>query len=438
MNYRLIPDTNDGVLQMVLQNVVIAGASVAGVTAARELRAQGYTGHLTIIDRDPHSPYRRPEVSKGLVSGVLGLDKVSMPWPDDLDAERLVGVELTGLNLAERSVSISTAAGTRDIGFDGLIIATGTVSRPSPFGEGIPGVHSLRNYTDSIKMRDELVDARSLVVVGGGFIGLEVAAVARSLGKSVTVVEAAALPLERVFGEEFSLQLLKNHQLQGVDVRLGASVSSLERGESGAVSEVVLGDGSRIPADVVLVAIGSVPATTWLAGSGVDISQGVICDATCAVLDEKGAVIDGVVAAGDAVTWYNSLYQRQMRVEHWTNAIEQGAYAAKRLLGTHDPDGFVSAPYFWSDQYGSRIQSIGSTFGHDEAVVLDDDPDLLLVAYLHEGRLVAVAGMKAGASIFRYRALVNSGGSLDEVRAHAQALREAAEAKRQQVLERTA
>jgi NADPH-dependent 2,4-dienoyl-CoA reductase/sulfur reductase-like enzyme len=196
----------------------------------------------------------------------------------------------------------------------------------------------------------------------------------------------------------------------------GVTVTGLE-GAHGAVRTVSLSDGRQLPADLVLVSIGSQPSVDWLTTSGLDAAAGVQCDHTCAV---EG--LRDVVAAGDVASWHNPLYDRRMRVEHWTNAIEQGTYAARRLLGVHDPAGFVSAPYFWSDQYGMRLQSIGSTQGFDEAEVLAHDGDKLVVAYGREGRLVCVAGLHAGTAVMGFRAMVVGAAPMTDVRAKAGAL----------------
>ena len=392
------------------QTFVIAGCSIAGVTAARELRRGGFDGRLVMLDRDDRAPYRRPEVSKGLLGHEINEDKVRMPWPSTLEAERIAGAELTGLDLDARVVRATALGQELQIAFDGLVIATGCEPRPAPFA-GPVKVHALRSYADAERFRDELAQAQHLVVVGAGFIGLEVAAGAAALGKQVTVVEPMALPLAHVLGPELSTRLLEMHESHGIDFRLETHVTELEAGP-GAAARVLLADGSTVEADLVLVAVGARPSVGWLAGSGLDVQSGVVCDTTCAVL---GAT--GLVAAGDVALWENPLYGRVMRVEHWANAIEQGTYAARRLLGTHDPAGFVSAPYFWSDQHGRKIQSIGSTFGYDDAQVLDHDPESFVVAYYRQDRLLAVAGLVSGPVIPRFKQLVLTGASHAQVAA---------------------
>ncbi|GAA1000118.1 FAD/NAD(P)-binding oxidoreductase [Acrocarpospora macrocephala] len=388
-----------------MRSVVIAGGAIAGLSAARELRRAGFPGRIQVVDQDRRGPYRRPEVSKGLLEGRLGLDSVATPWPADLNVDRILGVRLTGLDLAARTVQVEGGA----VPFDGLVIATGCAARRSPY-EAMAGVHTLRSADDAERMRPELAAAMKIVIVGAGFIGLEVASVARKLGKSVTLLEAAEIPLARVLGDDFGEHIAGTHRAHGVDLRTGVTVAGVTAGASGRVSSVELTSGETVAADVVLVAIGSEPATGWLRDSGLDLSMGVVCDETC-------AVADGVVAAGDVASWINPLYRRRMRVEHWTNAVEQGAYAARRLMGTHDPTGFASVPYFWSDQYGVKLQCVGSTLDHDQYAVLDDSDGRFLVAYGRAGRLVCVAGMNAGAAVMKHRALVLRAVPLAEVAA---------------------
>jgi NADPH-dependent 2,4-dienoyl-CoA reductase/sulfur reductase-like enzyme len=280
------------------------------------------------------------------------------------------------------------------------------------------GVHSLRTFADSEKFRGELAEAQQVVIVGAGFIGLEVAYVASAMGKLVTVIEPQELPLAHILGAEMSTVILRLHESHGVRFHLGCQVEALEAGPEGDVERVLVGGGTEIKADMVLVAIGSVPSVGWLRDSGLSAERGVVCDAACAVV---GA--ENVVAAGDVALWQNPLYGRLMRVEHWAHAIEQGTFAARRLLGVHDPGGFAAAPYFWSQQYGRRIQSVGSSMGYDQVEILDPDPERLLVAYFRGGRLISVAGLAAGPAIFKFRPLVLNGADAESVRGHHDATR---------------
>jgi NADPH-dependent 2,4-dienoyl-CoA reductase/sulfur reductase-like enzyme len=396
-----------------MKRIVIAGAATAGLSAARELRKAGFDGQLQLVDVEPESPYRRPEVSKGILDGRIDEETIRVRWPDDLGLERHLGTRLRGVDLAARTVFGDHDGDPVTLPFDGLVLATGSVARPSPFDPNLSNVYSLRSLADGLRLRAALPGARQLVLVGGGFIGLEVAAVARKLGLEVTVVEAADVPLGHALGAAFGEHMADLHRGHGVRIICGQSVSRVD--STGGVAEsVTLADGRRLAADLVVVSIGSAPAVDWLASSGL---AEVRCDATCAV---EG--VDGVVAAGDLASWFNPLYGRQMRVEHWTNAIEQGSYAARRLLGTHDPAGFVSAPYFWSDQYGLRLQSIGSTSGYDEVEVITRDGPKMLVAYGRQGRVICVAGLHAGTAVMSYRGLVTEAASMDAVRSRATAV----------------
>lgn len=390
------------------RRIVVVGASQAGLAASRELRKQGHDGPIVVLDNDAGGPYRRPEVSKGLLSGVYDTAAVAVRWPTDLQLDFRPGISATALDPVRKVVHLRDGSGDHELGYDGLVIASGAIARPLP---GMPtGVHTLRTAADAERMRAELDAAQSVVIVGGGFIGLEVASVARTLGKDVTVLELAERPLERVLGSAFGEHLAAVHRSRGVDLRCGTGLERFTTGAEGRVSGAVLSDGTTLPTSLVLVAIGSQPAVGWLAGTGVDGAGGVRCDATCAV---EG--LDAVVAAGDVAEWWNPLYERRMRVEHWTNAIEQGVFAARRLLGRHDPAGFASAPYFWSDQWGVRIQSLGSTTDHDEVMIMEQAEDKILVAYGRAGRLVAVAGMDTGSAVNRYRKAILDGATLASV-----------------------
>ncbi len=379
------------------RRIVVVGASQAGLAASRELRKRGFDDAITVLDAEDGGPYRRPEVSKGLLSGAFDAAGVAVRLPEELELDLRTGATAVGLDPGRRTVRVRTGETVDDLPYDGLVVATGALARP-PLGAAPAGVHTLRTLADAHAMRADLIRASSLVVVGGGFIGLEVASVARGLGIRVTVLELADLPLAGVLGKDFGEHLARVHREGGVDLRCGIAMEGWDVGADGHVRGVATSGGSVVPGDLVLLATGSLPATGWLDGSGADCSAGLRCDATCAV---EG--LPAVVAAGDVASWWNPLYDRRMRVEHWTNAIEQGGFAARRLLDEHDPGGFVSAPYFWSDQWGTRIQSIGSTGGHDEAVVIEQDSDRILVAYGSAGRLVAVAGMNAGPAVNRYR-----------------------------------
>jgi NADPH-dependent 2,4-dienoyl-CoA reductase/sulfur reductase-like enzyme len=376
--------------------IAIVGGSIAGLSAARELRAGGFEGTLTVVDRDPSSPYRRPDVSKILLLQELG-DRTRLSWPSELDVELMVPGEAAALNLSSRSITVNSQSMSTTLPFDGLVICTGSRARRLPFDADVPNVHWLRTADDAAKLRSALADSRQLCVIGGGLIGLEVAALAASLAKQVIVVEAAHLPMVGVLGSKPAAAYLRMLETRGVQFRLGANVSDLVDYGDGTTT-VRLVSGENVVADAVLVAVGAAPETRWLQGNGLDLTDGVSCDEHCAVI---GA--DDVVACGDLANWFNPLLGRRMRVEHWSNAIEQGRHAARRLLGIHALTGFSSLPYFWSDQADLKLQMVGSNTGHDEAVILESSAERLIVEYRSQRDLLAVLGVNAGAAVMSRR-----------------------------------
>ena len=376
--------------------IVVVGGSIAGLTAARELRACGFEGTLTVVDRDSSSPYRRPEVSKRLLLEELQ-DRTRLAWPKELDVELLIPREVAALDLSSRAITVDAQAASTILPFDGLVIATGSRACRLPFDADIGNVHWLRTAGDAAKLRSALTDCRRLCVIGGGLIGLEVAALAASHGKQVMVVEAAPLPMVGVLGSEPAAAYLQMLEACGVQFRLGANVSGLVD-SGGGVAMVRLASGEDIVADVVLVAVGAAPETGWLQGNGLDLTDGVLCDEHCAVI---GA--DSVVACGDVARWFNPLLGQRMRVEHWANAIEQGRHAARRMLGLHASTGFSSVPYFWSDQADLKLQMVGSSAGHDEVVIRERGAKRLVVEYRSQQGLLAVLGVNAGAAVMSRR-----------------------------------
>ena len=375
--------------------VLIVGASTAGLSAARELRKLGYDGAIQLVDGDADAPYRRPAISKGIISGTQSPADVAIQWPDALGLDRLAGT-VKALDLARRRVRVTGPdAAEFELPFSQLVVATGSSARSLPLAAP-DGVLSLRDLVDGRAGCAALAAAQHVAIIGAGFIGLEVAASARSLGKTVTVVETAPTPLAHAVGATLGNHIARIHRDHGVEIICGVPVREVQG--SASAEAVVLEDGRQIRANLVVAAVGSLPLVEWLRSSGLQLDNGLVCDRTCVA-----AGTDGIVGAGDIANWYNPLYERQMRVEHWTNAIEQGTYAAQRLLGKADPRGFLSAPYFWSEQYHLRIQSIGSAFGHDDVRVLEHDGETLVVAYGRAGVLIGVAGINAGPIIPRYR-----------------------------------
>jgi NADPH-dependent 2,4-dienoyl-CoA reductase/sulfur reductase-like enzyme len=401
----------------VLSRVVVVGASLAGLRAAETLRAEGYRGALTLIGAEAHLPYDRPPLSKKLLAGQLDVERTHLRRETeygDLDLGLRLGQPAVALDPVDRRVEL--ADGT-SVAYDGLVIATGAAPRVLPGQPALDGVFVLRTLDDSLALRAALDAApRRVVVIGAGFIGAEVAATARGKGLAVTMVEALAAPLERALGPEIGAVFAELHRDKGVDVRLGVGVAAIEGGQR--VERVRLTDGTVVDAEVVVVGIGVAPVTDWLAGSGLELRDGVVADAGLA------AGPPGVFAAGDVVRWRHELLGEEVRLEHWTNAAEQGAAAARNLLATAaggDVTPYQAVPFFWSDQYDARIQCLGRPDPTDDvAVVHGSLAERRFVAlYGRRGRLRGVLGVSLPKLVMPYRALLGRAVSWDDALAHA-------------------
>lgn len=374
----------------------MVGASLAGLSAARCLRKQGYDGRLVLIGDEPHRPYDRPPLSKEFLAGTIGeADLVLETDDEDLEAEWLLGARATGLDPARRAVRLADGSEVRA---DGIVIATGAAARGLPGSEGLAGVHTLRTLDDARALRDELARGGRLVVIGGGFIGAEVASTARALGLDVTVIEAAPTPLAGPLGETMGAVVSGLHADHGVRLLCGVGVKGLS-GER-QVEAVLLEDGRTVPADIVVVGVGARPCVEWLEGSGVQLDNGVKCGA------DGRTSLAGVVAVGDCANWYDPRAGTHRRVEHWTGARERPDAAIATLLagGAVEP-GVPRPPYFWSDQYGVKIQFAGHAAGADSLTVEEgavDDRNVLAV-YRRAGVPVAVLGMNQPRMFMRWR-----------------------------------
>jgi NADPH-dependent 2,4-dienoyl-CoA reductase/sulfur reductase-like enzyme len=366
-----------------LSNIVVVGASAAGLTAAETLRREGYRGRLTLVDAEARWPYDRPPLSKQVLRGEWDADRVALRSPEilaELGADWRFGVPARSLDLDSREVLLWDGARVQ---FDGLVVATGVRARKLPIGRGLVGIHALRGLEEALELRQAMLAARSVVVAGAGFLGTEAAAVAAELGCSVTIVDPLSAPLIRQLGPDMGARVVRLHREHGVQVRCETGIASFLE-EHGRVVGVVLSDGSEIPAEVVLVAIGAEPVVDWLQGSGLPLGDGVLCDQYCQAAPD-------VVAAGDVASWVHPALGR-IRLEHRLNATEQGMAAARTLLGQRIP--FAPVPYFWSDQFNVRIQVYGRPNGENFTVVEGDldEGRFAAVQTDADARLVAVAG----------------------------------------------
>ncbi|WP_328875243.1 FAD-dependent oxidoreductase [Streptomyces sp. NBC_00287] len=379
-----------------MKAVAVVGASLAGLSAARSLRKQGYDGRLVVIGDETHRPYDRPPLSKEFLAGTLGEADLALEADDeDLRAEWLLGTRADGLDRTRRAVRLADG---REVRADGIVIATGAAARTLPGSEGLAGVHALRTLDDARALRDELALGGRLVVIGGGFIGAEVASTAYALGLDVTVVEVAPTPLAGPLGETMGGIVSALHTDHGVRLLCGVGVKGLSGGTR--VDAVLLEDGRSIPADIVVVGVGARPCVEWLEDSGVELDNGVKCGA------DGRTSLAGVVAVGDCANWYDPRLGAHRRVEHWTGARERPDAAVATLLagGALEP-GVPRPPYFWSDQYGVKIQFAGHA-GVSDSVTVEEgavgDRNVLAV-YRRAGEPVAVLGMNQPRLFVRWR-----------------------------------
>jgi NADPH-dependent 2,4-dienoyl-CoA reductase/sulfur reductase-like enzyme len=383
-------------------NVVIVGASVAGVRTAEALRRRGFDARITLIGAEPHLPYDRPPLSKAFLTGHAAEDDIVL-----LDGDRLDRLELD-LRLGERAAAVDVAArqvrlaSDEPVPFGALVIATGSLPRHLPAIDGWPGVHVLRTLDDAIAVRAALAAGARVAVVGGGFIGAEVAWSARALGLDVAIIDPVPALMARGLGPALGAVLATRHADHGVTLRLGRSVARAEG--DGRVERLVLDDGSSLDADLVVVGIGVDPALGWLASSGLPVDGGLCCDASLRVCGT-----DSVYAVGDVARWPSARYAGPLRLEHWTNAGDSALAVAAALTGTAAP--FDPLPYVWSDQLGARLQVFGQIRPGDELVYVEGGPEEaeFVAACGGDGKLQAVVALGARRAALRWERLLRSG-----------------------------
>jgi 3-phenylpropionate/trans-cinnamate dioxygenase ferredoxin reductase component len=363
---------------------LIVGGGLAGAIAAQTLREEGFDGSITLLGAELHRPYERPPLSKDYLQGNTDRDSIFVhpePWYVEHSVKLFLGTTVTALTPASRTVT--TATGAR-LSFDKLLLATGsTPRRLSLQGSDLDGVHYLRTVEDSDRIKTSFARARRVAIIGAGWIGLEAAAAARHAGLDVTLVESAEMPLLRVLGPEAAPIFADLHREHGVDLRCEVAVSQLT-GTNGSVTGLMLSDGSRIDADMVLVGIGITPNTEVAAAAGLEVENGIIVNEHLQTSDPN------IYAAGDVANAYNPRLDRHLRVEHWANARRQGATAAKAMLGQEAVDARPS--YFYSDQYDLGMEYTGDIgpSGYDQVTFRRHaNPRQQIVFWLHEHRVLA-------------------------------------------------
>lgn len=333
------------------KKIVIIGTSVAGVRTARALRGAGFGGQIVLVGKEIDLPYDKPPLSKQFLAGTWDQDRVTLLTAEaatEAGIDMRLGVAAEHLDIENRAVVLGDGA---RIPYDVVVIATGADARRWP-SQAESGVHVLRSLQDSRHLASALVQPGPVVVVGGGFIGAEVASTVHSVGHPVTIADSSAAPLARLVGDEMGALLSDIHGRHGVNTRFAQGVKSIS-GRAGAL-EVALTNGETLPAATVVVGIGATPNDDWLSSSGLVIDDGVICDQFCRAVDQLD-----VFAVGDVARWYHPDHQERVRFEHWTNAAEQAACVAHNICHPDELRPYAPAEYVWSDQYGWKIQLAG-------------------------------------------------------------------------------
>jgi NADPH-dependent 2,4-dienoyl-CoA reductase/sulfur reductase-like enzyme len=383
--------------------IVIVGGGLAATRVAEQLRRAEYTGPVTIVSDEVHLPYDRPPLSKDVLRAKV--DDVTLKpleFYDENNITLLLGSAATTIDSDAKTVRLANDA---VLPYDDLIIATGLLPKRIPSFPDLEGVRVLRTFDESLALRKHAGEAHRAVVIGAGFIGCEVTASLRGLGVEVVLVEPQPAPLASVLGAQIGDLVARLHRTEGVDVRTGVGVSEIV-GDT-HVEKVVLSDGTEIEADLVVVGIGSRPATDWLEGSGVAVDNGVICD------NVGRTTVPHIWALGDVASWQDAL-GHQARVEHWSNVAEQARVLVPSLLG-EEPPGAVVVPYFWSDQYDLKIQCLGEPEADDIVHIVEDDGRKFLAYYEREGALVGVVGGGVPGKVMKARAKIAAGAAISEV-----------------------
>jgi phthalate 3,4-dioxygenase ferredoxin reductase subunit len=398
--------------------VVVVGSSIGGVRTAQALRSEGFDGRVVLVGEESQLPYDKPPLSKQFLTGQWDADRVLLLTPEKAakdEIELRLGSPATRLDVASRTVLL--ADGT-SLEYDSAVIATGASARPSPWRPE-SGVHVVRTLEDSRRLRAQLMDGGPVLVVGGGFIGAEVAGSARGLGHEVTVIDPLPTPIGRVVGPEIGRLFSELHHRHGVATRFGVGVEAIE-GTAGNL-RVRLTDGSQLQAATVVVGIGAVPNDGWLADSGLPLDNGVLCDQYSRALDAPD-----IFAVGDVARWFHPGHREYVRVEHWTNAVEQGVCAAHNIVHPDDLRAYHPVEYVWSDQYDWKAQIVGRPnhgTRHEIVGTLSGENPRAAVLYTDEtGRLWGAVTVNWPKALVQCRRLVTDGATFDDALTRVSAL----------------
>jgi 3-phenylpropionate/trans-cinnamate dioxygenase ferredoxin reductase component len=383
--------------------IVIVGGGLAAARTAEQLRRSEYAGPVTIVSDEAHLPYDRPPLSKEVLRAEV--DDVTLK-PAEFYEDNDITVRLgNGVRSVDAAAQTVTLADGDEVAYDELIIATGLVPRTIPSFPDLEGIRVLRSLEESIALREHAGSAGQAVVVGAGFIGCEVAASLRGMGVKVVLVEPQPTPLASVLGEQIGALVTRLHRAEGVDVRCGVGVDEVRGTDH--VEKVVLSDGTELDTDLVVVGIGSKPATEWLEGSGIELDNGVVCD------DVGRTATPHVWAIGDVASWRHPV-GHQVRVEHWSNVADQARVMVPAMLGKDIP-ATVSVPYFWSDQYDVKIQCLGEPQADDIVHVVEDDGRKFLAFYERDGVVAGVVGGGMPGKVMKVRTKIANGAPIADV-----------------------
>jgi 3-phenylpropionate/trans-cinnamate dioxygenase ferredoxin reductase subunit len=381
-------------------SIVVVGASLAGAIAAATLRQDGFDGDITLIGAEPYPPYERPPLSKQYLRGEAPFEKALVHPVNFYDEHRIetrLGVRATRVDPADRLVHLESG---QRVHYDKLLIATGVRNRRPPIpGLGLPGVFDLRSVDDANALREHIVPGRRVVIVGMGFIGCEVAASLRQKGVDVVAIESSPTPLFRVLGAEVGAVVAAIHRDHGVETIFDDLVTRVEG--RARVERVMTKRGRDIDCDAVVVGVGVEPVVDFLADSGIELEDGIVVDEYCR------STVDGIYAAGDVANHMHPLFGQRMRVEHWHNARQQGAAAAKNMLGAGQP--YDAVHWFWSDQYDANLQYAGFHRGSERTVVRGSLEQRSFIAfYTNQGRVDAAVALNRGKDLRRAMPLIKS------------------------------